>query len=150
MTGVPVYCPNCGAIFASRMFDISNSRGIRLSDCHEPCVQCGKDANLVEGVFDVTNNAVTLIRGSELTANILRAFSQLLEETQSNKITPDELQTKAAKLHPKLEEAIASARKTPGLLWIVITLLLAVLHQCHFNIDATIDLNKLFEQITSQ
>ena len=154
MVTIPVYCPNCGAIFRSRGFGTLDSPAVANSDIRkltlggnrETCINCGKMANIVDGVFDVSRNALTLLQGPQITVDVLKAFSELLEKVRQNTITQDELQNEAEKLNPELGKAVSEIRKHPNLLPFAVVLLIVALQSCDFNFEATVDLNKLLDQ----
>ena len=146
MVAIPVYCPNCGAIFKSRLVAASSVRNLTFGGNRETCIQCGEMANIVDGVFDVSENALKLLQGPQITVDVLRAFSELLERAHQNMITPDELQTEAEKLGPELGKAVAEIRKRPALLTVASLLLITALQNCDFNLEMKVDLNQLLNQ----
>jgi hypothetical protein len=148
MVGIPVYCPNCGALFASRAFHIENARNITLIGNRETCVNCGKLANIADGVFDATNSVLTLISGPQFTADLMKAFSVLVEQVARKEITEDQFEEKAAALDPKLGEVVSQVKKSSGWSVPALIFLLFAIKQCNFDISASVDINQLWNQMT--
>ena len=154
MVAIPVHCPHCGAIFRSRGLSIfespafaeSSVQRVTLGGNRETCINCGKMANIVDGVFDASENALKLLQGPQITVDVLRAFSELLERAHENTITPDELQTEAEKLNPELGKAVAEIRKRPDFLIVATVLLIAAVRSCDFSLETKVDLNQLLDQ----
>ena len=86
-----------------------------------------------------------------MTQQILRAFSRLIDRAARQEINVDELERQAAEIDPDLGKAVAQARaKTPWTIAALILVMLA-LKTCNFNVnvDAKVDLNELWHQLTS-
>ncbi len=154
MVAIPVYCPHCGAIFRSRGLSIlgspafakSSVQKLTLGGNRETCISCGKMANIVDGVFDTSKNALKLLQGPQITVDVLRAFSEILQRAHDNTITPDELQTEAEKLNPELGKAVAEIRKRPDILTVATVFLIVAFQTCDFKLETKVDLNQLLDQ----
>ena len=155
MVGFPAYCSHCGTLFQSRLIGISPGARIEsltLSGNQETCPNCGRMADVVDGVFNAYDDVLELISGPQFTREILRAFSELIEKAAKQEITEDELQKQAAEIDPDLGKAVAQMRaKTPSAMAALILAMLAI-KSCNFdvNVDARIDLNELWHQLTSE
>jgi hypothetical protein len=153
---LPVHCPHCGALFASRAFGISagNIQGVTFIGNKETCINCGKMASIVDGTFDVVDGALKLIAGPALTKEVLQKFADLVERAVQSNMGPEELERQAELLDPTLKEFVVEiAKKSSGPAALLILLVL-LLRACHFNLDTKVemkvDLNKLWDQVAGQ
>ncbi len=149
MASIPVYCPSCRALFASRAFQITGSvRNLTLAGNRETCPNCGKMASIVDGVFDSADGVLKLIDGPQFTKEILEKFSALVVRAQRQEINSEQLRDEASKLDPKLGAAVERAKASGLPFWTAVLLLsVTALHSC--KIDAKIDLNRAFDQAIS-
>jgi len=151
MSAIVAHCPGCGLIFKSRLIGFGpNANGGRfvLHSNSEQCPRCGRMAAVVDGVFTAAMGQVRLLAGPQITQEILKRFTELVEQARRNEISPDALQELATKLDPKLGEAVAEARKFP--FWLAMLLLtLTTIKSCNVqhNFNHTIDWNRALEQV---
>jgi hypothetical protein len=151
MPGFPAYCPNCGAIFQSRAIGFSGPiTGVRFAGNLEGCVNCDKMARIIDGVFNADRDGVlALVSGPLISEAVLKAFNALVERAAKQEITEDELETEATQLAPELGELVSRAKaKQVGLAGLLILGLF--IRSCNFKLDATVDINKLFDQWTNR
>ena len=144
------HCHHCSIVFRSAYQDIfgfQSGRDIVFRGNIELCPNCGKAAHTADGVFDVVNSAFKLTSGPNLTQELYRQFAELLREHQKGNISDQSLENAAGEIHPKLGEAVRLARHGPKAM--IFALLLALITQCEFKLDANVDINKLFDQIFS-
>lgn len=146
---IPAYCQGCGTIFGFSVIE-GNVAGITigklsLRDVTMPCPKCGGTAHVVDGVFSLANNALTLIQGSNLTIVVVQQFAELLEKAQKEGVPIDEVESIAESLDPALGDAIRSIKNSPNFLWMAMfVVLLLALKECHFDVKA--DANQLIYQ----
>jgi hypothetical protein len=145
MAGIPAYCPHCGTLFGSNAIVLGpGSSNISLRGGLTNCPNCGLMAQFIDGTFDVSQSDVlTMLSGPQFSADVLRAFSGLVERAARNEITERELQDEVKQLDPDLA-AIISAKNVGG----IATLLLLVLFMRSCNFEAKVDLNRLYDQFT--
>lgn len=144
MAGIPVYCPHCGAVFQSRGFSIAPGafRSVFVGNL-ETCIQCGKLARIIDGVFDVSREGIlSLVEGPDISRELLQRFSRSVERAAKNEITLDALQAEADKLDPALGKLVATTRGRFGLAGLVILMLF--MKSCNF--ETKLDVNRLYDQ----
>jgi hypothetical protein len=147
---VPVYCPHCGALFSSRAFHFGgNVRNLRLEGNRETCVNCGQLANIVDGTFDISEGVLSLISGPQFTRDVLKAFAELVQRAVNREITPAELQEQAEAIDPELGRAVSKVRASSPYALAILVMIMLTLKNCNFNIDAKVDVNKLWDQWTA-
>lgn len=142
------FCSSCGAIFKARLIGIgSGSKNISFHNVGHSCPNCGANARIADGVFDVTAEAVTIVKAPPLTRAIYESFARLIEEARYKEMEPDDFAKRAGAIHPEFGKAakVLSGSKTP---WIVaLTILLMVIKSCNFNLNVNLDANQLIEQV---
>ncbi|MCV0395900.1 MAG: zinc ribbon domain-containing protein [Rhizobiaceae bacterium] len=148
MVAIPVYCPHCGNLFASRAIRISgNVRNLTLKGCRETCPRCGQMATMVNGVFDAADGVLTEIKASNFARPVLEEFAALLARTQLQQVSQGDLETQAAEIDPKLGKLVAAmGGKGIGVLGAVLLVIMIVLQRCNFNLDVAVDMNRLVDQ----
>lgn len=106
-------------------------------------------ADILDGVFTVTNDVLDLLSGPQFTRDALRAISTLIERAAKAEITPEELEKEATAINPELGAALSAITK---LTWPKATLfaLYLLLRQCDFDVNVGVDVNQLWDQIYAQ
>lgn len=152
MVQVPAYCRNCGAMFAVGLpFGIPAGSTGTLRGNVANCPNCGGDAQLLEGHVEFQKDSVKLLSGSQFNADLLNAFSLLVKEAfKTGDI--EKLEKEAEKIHPDLGKVVSSARAKNSSVLVALTLLLLILKQCNIELklDAKVDLNQLYTQLTTE
>ena len=102
MARLPVFCPKCKSIFASRAFSISG-RNMSFRNNTETCVVCGfNGARLSEGVFNLTHDTIEVISAPDITVAMLKAFAEIALRAAAGQITSTEAIAQASSISPKL------------------------------------------------
>jgi len=102
-------------------------------------------AKVADGVFDATSDAITLLKGPEITRALYDRFIDLTKEAQMKQMAPDEFIHRAEAIHPDFGKAAQKVAKSKVAWGAALTILLAALSSCQVN--ATVDVNRLFDQI---
>jgi hypothetical protein len=104
---------------------------------------------MLDGTFAVEGNAFKLLSGPKFTADALRVLSGIIERAARKEITPEELETQISEIDEDFGTIVKEALKKggPGIAFLL--LLVLFLKGCHFNLDAKVDLNTLWNQIVS-
>lgn len=143
---IPVYYSHCQILFASRQYNVRNSSGISFSGCSELCANCGSEAQVLDGVYDVTDELTELIRGPQFTIEILKAFRDLLEDAHRSEASFEDVASKARKIHPELGTLLKKAGLDNK--WAPTIILIGMLfHSCEHRVEHKIDWNRLVEQV---
>lgn len=146
---IPVSCPNCGALFASRAFHISgNVRGLTLSGNRETCPFCGGMAHIADGVFNVANNVLSVVSAPNVTKQMLAAFEKAVQVAYANKTAPEQLAKEVEKIDPSFGDAVRKAGASNHLYLAALLISLAAIKSC--SVEVKLDANRLIEQLTNQ
>ncbi len=140
-------CSHCGAIFQSRAFRIQGAINLTLSGNKETCPNCGKLADIADGVFDITAQAIRIVSAPDLTREKYARFLALLRQSQKRGVPPDQLEQEASAIDERFGEAVSLARSGPA--WIILVLLILWLKSCTTDMQVTLDVNELFDQISN-
>ncbi|MEO9591635.1 hypothetical protein [Rhodopirellula bahusiensis] len=99
-----------------------------------------------DGVFNVTDNVVTVLAAPEITRQMLAAFNALAKKAYLEKAPADVIEKEAEQIHPEFGRII---RENSGNLSFPALLLVIVLaiKSCSVDIDAKLDVNRLVDQI---
>ena len=148
MSGVqiPALCSSCGALFASRAFNISgNVKNLTLSGNKETCPFCGGWANIADGVFDVAGNVLSIVSAPNITKQMLGAFGAAVKKAYEVKKPPEELAKEVEKIDPSFGEIIRKSGSNKKLYLVSLLLIVAAIKSC--NVDVKLDANRLIDQI---
>lgn len=143
-TVIPVYCPHCRALFASRAFrNMGNAKGLRLAGNMESCPRCGQLARVAVGVFDIANSVISVVSAPNVTKQMLLAFEAAVQKAYAQKMTPENLAEQVGKIDPSFGEIVRKVgTNVVGLL-----ILLAAIKSC--SVDIKLDANRLIDQLTN-
>jgi hypothetical protein len=151
MVGIPARCERCGHVFASPLVQGFGAT-INFSSVGTPCPKCGANANIVEGSFHYSQEGeIDGIIAPPLTHKIINELRRITENAKQNMPSEDELLASVQEVSPELAEKISPLLKKKGVA-VVIYLILLLLSQVNINIEikATLDLNKLFDQVVEK
>lgn len=99
---LPVYCPNCKAIFPSKRYFFSGAF-FNVWNNEEVCIECGfEHARLSEGIFDLAGEAVRILSAPDITHVMLRSVLSISNELLSGTIGPESAVQKYQKVLPRL------------------------------------------------
>jgi hypothetical protein len=150
MPGLPGYCPHCGTLFIGRQIMVDNLWECTLTDIHENCPNCGRRADILDGVYNVYGNTIELVSGPQFTRDALKTLAELIERAARQEITEDELQEAATAIDPQLGQAVAQIRRQTKWPIAVLILLMLTLQRCNFNVNVDLDINRLWDQWSTQ
>ena len=145
---IPVSCPYCGALFASRAFHISgNVQGLTLSGNKETCPYCGNMAHIADGVFNVANSVLSVVSAPNITKQMLAAFEAAVKKAYAEKTAPEQLAKEVEKIDPSFGDAVRKAGNNNHLYVASLLIALAAIKSC--SVDVKLDANRLIEQLTN-
>ncbi|RVL87590.1 hypothetical protein CN140_01265 [Sinorhizobium meliloti] len=105
---LPSYCPKCQTVFASQNYQFSGGY-FSLWNNADTCIDCGYEkAQLSEGLFNLTREAIEILRGPDITHEMVKRLAALGDGVLSGKLRPEEAIAAASAIHPKLG-AVAKA-----------------------------------------
>ncbi len=103
MPSIPAYCPHCGYVFDGRGgIHVENVMNIRLSGNRISCPNCGRMANIVDGVFSDRGNGLEMVEGPPISAAVLRQIKEIAERAQRKDISKQQAVREAAAINPLL------------------------------------------------
>ena len=145
-TVIPAHCPNCGALFRSRLLSISgNVKNLTLSGNTETCPKCGNQARIAEGVFDIADGIITIVSAPPITKEMLARFGDIAIKAYEEKADPEILAKQADEIDPTLGKLVRSLGSNKPLYLTGLLLLILTIRSCNLNID--IDVNELIDQL---
>jgi hypothetical protein len=145
---IPVSCPHCGALFASRAFHISgNVQGLTLIGNKESCPFCGQMAHIADGVFDVADNVLSVVSAPNVTKQMLAAFEAAVKKAYAEKAAPEQLAKEVEKIDPSFGEVVRKVGKNNHLYLASLLIALAAIKSC--SVDIKLDANRLIDQLTN-
>jgi len=146
---IPAHCLSCGAIFQSRLISVSgNVTNLKLSGNIESCPYCGSMAKTAEGIFSITNNVLNIISSPEITKQMLHNFSSIVRNAYNDEIDVKTLIVEANKINPELGDLI---KKEQSNLFFrsLLFMLIVILPSCSIDVNVSLDINQLIEQMTN-
>lgn len=147
---LPAICPRCNIMFPSPISLV----GVRMVISHVavPCPQCGGYASLIDGEYEVTTNAIKILTAAALPSNVLFAFAQLLQKTNEQHSSIDELQQAAQQISPQLGKVVEVIKHSNLKAAVILILLVIILYKCNFNLNANVDIdvNDIFRTLLTQ
>lgn len=117
---LPVFCPNCKAIFPSRNYKFGG-RFFESWDNEEPCPECRfEHAKLSEGLFDLSKEAVRVLSAPDITFAMLAAIEKVATDVRTGVATPEQAAEKLDQISAPVGDlwrrALAVGATTIGLL----------------------------------
>jgi hypothetical protein len=142
MVGMPAHCDVCGATFISNAIQFEDAFRVNIRST----VMCprGHIAHGIDGTFDFVNGAIQAHNASPRTIAILAALQGAFRAAQSGK-PEEEIVEEIRSASPEVATFVASLMKTGHISLAVI--LLVLLKCCSVHLEATLDVNELFNQV---
>lgn len=128
MSLVPVFCDNCGAVFAShRAAGRTDAKKIQITGMKVgPCPNCGGMGSVPDGVYGLIDDALTVVHATDLPATTLQEVISVLEDVVSGVTTGDQALKDVEERAPDLVPVInVYLQRADPMRWVM--LLLAIL-----------------------
>ena len=122
---IPAFCENCKLIFPSP-FEIQNSTNIGFQDVGISCPRCGHRAIIPDGVYDVIENTIKVVKGSSLSKQKIKEYKSLIGYLKSKNADYDNVKEEIQKNAPELNSLIGFLPKTRNELYTILALIIAV------------------------
>ena len=149
MATIPSHCHSCGAVFESRILSIEgNIKGLTLSNNSETCPFCGGRAYLAEGVFDIANDVVSVLKAPHITVEMLQKLGVAVIEAYKDASKTEDLCQVAESIDPGIAKTVKGITSKKSLIFVGLFLLAIAIKSCSINID--LDVNKLIDQLKSE
>jgi len=116
-----------------------------MSGNKESCPFCGSAADVAEGIFNITNNIISVISSPSVTKTMLVALETSIKNAYINKTPKGELADEVTKIDPSFGDLVRNPSTTNRLYFTFLLLLLAFIKSC--NINVKLDANQLVDQI---
>lgn len=108
---LPVLCPSCKSIFASRNYNFGGAY-FNAWDNEETCAECGSEhARLSEGLFDLAGETVRVLNAPDITYAMLKAISGIAEAVAEGKIPVESAIAKYSTINPGIGRLARMAMK---------------------------------------
>lgn len=92
MPAMPAICSSCGNIFPSGIFIEGSSNVTMVNNVCGPCPKCHGWGKVIEGTFDVANEAIKVLSGPAATHQVLKRLASIFQE--ASKSNPEEVSEK--------------------------------------------------------
>ena len=147
----PAYCPNCQSIFPARAIQISGGAELGISNVLTDCPVCGfGKAQISEGIFRATNDAIELVSGPEFSRVSLELLRGIAERVASHKISQEQALNEAKAISPNAASILEKFFKfgVPSLALLVS--LISLYLQYDSNKSSSIDSDRLYNAVVEQ
>jgi len=143
---IPVSCPSCGAVFPSRAFSFAGTvKNLHMSGNKETCPFCGAWADVAEGLFDITDNVISIISSPKITKEMLLALESRVKQAYLNKTPQNVLADEVEKIDPSFGDLVRNSTSSNKLYFTILILILAFIKSC--NVNVKLDANQLIDQV---
>lgn len=154
MPYIPAFCDHCGLIFNSGFSFGGNVQNITMSGNKTQCPNCGEMAIIPDGLYNVVNNTIELLKGPEISAQRLKLLKLIITDLRNKELTNQELNNKLTEEIPELSSLKDFLPKTRNELYAFLGLLLAIvtiLININSNDDkANITINNVIQNYNQQ
>ena len=145
---VPVHCPNCDQIFASRAYSITGASGITFVNCKESCIFCGHMATVADGTYDARAGIVEFLSGPERSRELLDRLGELTTQILRGDKSAGQVISEAHQESNELGEIAESLFSDKNSFGFNALLLLLFLILSRTSINLDIDVNDIIRQAT--
>lgn len=115
MASLPAFCTSCGGVFVTSLFG-GSAKGITFENSVVgPCPRCGGYGRIIDGVYDLVDNAFRIVRtlGSEgVTATELQQLIDLFEHALRAGLAPEDVLVQVRRQIPRAEPIVGLANET--------------------------------------
>ncbi|MGB7588689.1 MAG: hypothetical protein WBM00_08275 [Solirubrobacterales bacterium] len=121
MATVPAICESCGAIWGAENFiGGSGSTNIQITGSKVgPCPQCGGWGSIPDGVYDLQDDMLQVVKSANVSPDVLQGLIRLLESLRRGEITDAEViekaETDTPDLAPVIRQVLAKSDRTKWL-----------------------------------
>jgi hypothetical protein len=130
MATVPGVCDNCGAVFGSEALTGAEGRNIDLSGAKVgPCPVCGAGGSVPEGVYDLIDDTLSVIKMTAETV-IFDAIIEVLEDRSAGRVSDAEVMERVEATAPALAPTVKGyLAKSDPTSWIAMLISILMLLQ---------------------
>lgn len=143
MAGIPAHCDRCGT-FESNAISVNNASTIRFVGSATNCPRCGGVARFLDGTWTERGGNIELVDGPSSSKALFLAFRQMVRQAEKGKLTPQEVQKKAAELDEGIGRAVGILLLRYPRSAVFIIALVAMLK--YMNVETKLDVNELVQQ----
>jgi len=147
---LPAFCDRCGRVFSSG-FSFENCYDITMSNVScGSCPNCNGTLRVPDGVYDITGDAIKIVKGTLKTVNQFKQLASILSNAQRLNQSKAQVDEAINKEVPELNSLASVLPKTRMELYAFITVILMALTLIITNMESEappeIDVEKLIEQ----
>jgi hypothetical protein len=107
MALVPVFCDNCGTLFATQSLIGGDIRRATFENVTVgPCPVCGKTGRVLDGTYDLIGNTVTVLSAPEWSREKLQWLERRIEAARRGAVAPDQVVDEVTSQAPELHALI--------------------------------------------
>jgi len=124
---IPAICSRCSTVFGSTNAIGGNAKNVQLSNVGVgPCPECGGMGKVPDGIYDLQNDTLKVVRSSGIPAPALQGLIDLLEALRRGDASNEEVIQRVEADTPALAPTVRNVlAKSDPAKWI--TLLIAVI-----------------------
>ena len=127
MPSIPAFCNNCGLIFNSGFSFEGNIQNIQMTGNTSQCPNCGNVATVPDGLYNITNNTIELLKGPDISVQRLKALKRFVTDLQNKELTEEELTKTISKDAPELSSIVDALPKTRNELYAFLAVIISVI-----------------------
>lgn len=86
MPRIPAYCKKCNLIFPS-VISVEKNGSINITGATTNCPICGSYSPILDGFYNVIDESINLIKGSQFSKQKLREYKNIFKNLKSEKAT---------------------------------------------------------------
>lgn len=105
---LPIFCPSCKTVSFSRKYNFEGCYFYSFGNT-ETCPSCGQQAELSEGVFNLTGDVLEIVSAPNVTHAMHAALRSILEAIDDGALTPEAAIDEVAKVSPPLAASLKAA-----------------------------------------
>lgn len=105
---LPIFCPSCKEVSFSRKYNFEGCYFYSFGNT-ETCPSCGQQAELSEGVFNLTGDVLEIVSAPNVTHAMHAALRSILEAIDDGALTPEAAIDEVAKVSPPLAASLKAA-----------------------------------------
>jgi hypothetical protein len=127
MPSIPAFCDNCGFIFNSGYSFGGNVQNIQMTGNKSQCTNCGNMADIPDGLYNVVNNTINLLKGPDISVQRLKTLKRFVTDLRDKELTKEQLSKTITKEAPELSSIVDALPKTRNELYAFLAVLISLI-----------------------
>lgn len=89
-THTPARCKTCGHLFEAPNLIGGHGGTVTLKGNITNCPKCGRDAEILDGTYELMDNQLSLVSGPQRTVELLQTLQAIIEQDRAKGVAPEE------------------------------------------------------------